>query len=180
MRTSRLRLEFAPGRRPASLAGRLMLGCGAALLMLALFELGSAVDARRTSLAALAELEARQALDAGPRRPAAKPDPAYLAKVKSARLIARSLTTPWAELLDSIESAPQQSVALLAVEPSTSKQSVRLTAEARDPEAMLGYLAALQKDSRLVSVLLLSHQLQIQTPGMPIRFQLQAQWGAAP
>jgi Tfp pilus assembly protein PilN len=155
-----------------------MLAGAVAVLAVQLAALGVALSERRHDLQALAELETRQSEAARPRPVSTKPDPAYLTKVKSAQRVARNLTAPWVDLLDAIESAPQQSVALLAVEPSTAKQSFRLTAEARDPEAMLAYLAALQKDRRLVSAFLVSHQVQVQTPGRPIRFQVQAGWGA--
>ena len=178
MRAPPLRLEFAPGARPRSRLGWTMLGVALVLLLAQLAALGAALSERRRDLQALAELDARQTALARPRPSSAKPDPAYLAKVKSAQRVAANLTAPWVDLLDAIESAPQQSVALLAVEPSTAKQTFRLTAEARDAQAMLAYLAALQKDRRLVSAFLVSHQVQVQTPGKPIRFQVQAGWGA--
>jgi Tfp pilus assembly protein PilN len=70
-------------------------------------------------------------------------------------------------------------VALLAVEPSAARRSVRLSAEARDAQAMLAWLQALQRDARLAQVLLVSHQVQTQTPGTPVRFQIQASWAEA-
>jgi Tfp pilus assembly protein PilN len=178
MKAPPLRLEFAPGARARSRIGWAMLGCVTAVLVLQLVTLGFALSERRRHGQELAQLEARQSDGARPRPVVAKPDPAYLAKVKSTQQVSKSLTAPWVDLLDAIESAPQQSVALLAAEPSTGKQSFRLTAEARDLEAMLGYVAALQRDRRLVSVVLVSHQVQVQTPGRPIRFQVQAGWGA--
>jgi Tfp pilus assembly protein PilN len=42
---------------------------------------------------------------------------------------------------------------------------------------MLAYLRSLQADSRLSNVLLVSHQVQAQAPGTPLRFQLEAHWG---
>jgi Tfp pilus assembly protein PilN len=178
MKAPPLRLEFAPGARPRSRLGWAMLGCAIAVLVVQLVTLGFALSERERHLQGLALLDARQSDAARPRPLVAKPDPAYLAKVKSTQQVSKSLTAPWVDLLDAIESAPQQSVALLAAEPTTAKQSFRLTAEARDLDAMLGYLAALQKDRRLVSVFLVSHQVQVQTPGRPIRFQVQAGWGA--
>ena len=102
---------------------------------------------------------------------------ALVARVKTAQQIEQGLSTPWSELLESLESAPQSVVALLAVEPSVAKQSVRLTAEARDAKAMIDYVDALQRDPRLTSVVLISHQVQLKTPGSPVRFQVQAGWG---
>ena len=178
MKAPPLRLEFAPGARSRSRLGWAMLGCVIAVLVVELTTLGFSLSERRHLLQDLARLDARQHDATRPRPGAAKPDPAYLAKVKSTQQVSRNLAAPWVDLLDAIESAPQQSVALLAAEPATAKQSFRLTAEARDLDAMLGYLAALQKDPRLVSVVLVSHQVQVQTPGRPIRFQVQAGWGA--
>lgn len=178
MKAQPLRLEFSPGARPRSRLGWAMLGCAIAVLVVELTTLGFDLSERRRLVQALAQVDARQHDAARSRPGAAKPDPAYLARVKSTQRVSRNLTAPWVDLLDAIESAPQQSVALLAAEPSTAKRSFRLTAEARDLEAMLGYVAALQKDPRLVSVVLVSHQVQVQTPGRPIRFQLQAGWGA--
>jgi Tfp pilus assembly protein PilN len=66
------------------------------------------------------------------------------------------------------------------VEPSAAKRNIRITAEARDALDMLAYVAALQQDPRLSGVILLSHQVQAQAPGMPLRFQLQAGWGPVP
>jgi hypothetical protein len=45
---------------------------------------------------------------------------------------------------------------------------------------MLSYLGALQRDDRLNTVVLVSHQVQAQTPGTPVRFQVQAGWGGTP
>jgi Tfp pilus assembly protein PilN len=179
MKVAKLRLEFAPNARRHPVAGWLLRAGAVAVLVAALVPFGFAVSAREHALHALAELDARQSDEAKPRPSTAKPDPAYLARVKSAQQVAKSLTAPWAGLLDAIESAPQQSVALLAVEPSSAKQSFRLTAEARDAKAMLAYLEALQSDRRLVNVALVSHQVQVQAPGRPIRFLLQAGWGPA-
>lgn len=180
MKALTLRLEFAPGAPRRFAVGWAMLAAALALLGAEFVSLGMTLSAKRHEQQALTELDARQSDTGTPRSFTAKPDPAYLARVKSAQQVARSLTAPWAELLDSIESAPQESVALLGVEPSSAKQSFRLTAEARDPKAMLAYLEALQKDRRLQSVVLVSHQVQIQAAGRPIRFQLQAGWGTQP
>lgn len=177
MKAPPLRLEFAPRARPRSRTGWTMLGCAIAVLVVQFVMLGSALSERRRLSQALARLEARQPGAARP-QPVSRQDPAYVAKVKSTQQVSRNLTAPWADLLAAMESAPKQSVALLVAEPSITKQSFRVTAEARDLDAMLGYVAALQKDPRLVSVVLVSHQVQAQTPGRPIRFQLQAGWGA--
>jgi Tfp pilus assembly protein PilN len=87
--------------------------------------------------------------------------------------------TPWADLLEALETAPDN-LALLSVEPSAAKRSISLTAEAASPKDMLNYLRALQSDQRLSGVLLVSHQVQVQAPGAPLRFQIQGTWGGSP
>jgi hypothetical protein len=176
MRAAPLRLEFAPGAKPAPTLGKYLLAAGALLLGIEVVPFAIGLATRQDDLAALAALDGRAARPARKAAPAVK-DAAYVARVRSVSQVARSLTTPWADLLEALESAPQQAVALLAIEPSTAKKSFRLTAEAKDAHAMLAYLEALRKDRRLDSVVLISHQLQVQAPGKPLRFQLQAGWG---
>lgn len=178
MKAPPLRLEFAPRARLRSRLGWVMLGCAIAVIAVEMLTFGSALSERHRLSQTLARLDVRHGDAARSRPGGAKPDPGYLAKVKSTQQVSRNLTAPWVDLLEAMESAPQESVALLAAEPTTAKQSFRLTAEARDLDAMLAYVAALQRDPRLVSVVLVSHQVQVQTPGRPVRFQVQAGWGA--
>jgi hypothetical protein len=81
--------------------------------------------------------------------------------------------------LTALEKAPSN-VALLAVEPSAAKRSLSLTAEAANSAQMLNYIQALQGDNHLSDVILVSHQVQLQAPGAPIRFQVRANWGETP
>jgi hypothetical protein len=176
MRPARLRLEFAPGASQGPALGKYLFAGGALLLAIEVIPFAIGLATHRNDLATLAALEGR------PVRPARKVvppprDPSHLARVRSVAQVSKNLTTPWADLLEALESAPQQAVALLAIEPSTAKKSFRLTAEAKDTAAMLAYLEALRKDRRLDAVVLISHQQQVQAPGKPLRFQLQAGWG---
>ncbi len=172
-------IDFAPGARRRSRAGRVLLAAGVTLLGLVLWQDGRLVAERGAALDALRRLDADQARASAP-VPAAKPDPRQLALARTTGQVASTLNTPWAGLLTSLGSTARKDVALLGVEPSVAKRSVRLTAEARDDTEMLAWLAALQHDPRLASVVLVSHQVQAQAPGTPIRFQVQAQWGEAP
>ncbi len=180
MRATRLRFEFAPGARPGPRIGRYLLAASLVLLVLELAPVGLALATRQQDRVALEALAARRSSSDRRASPSDRPDPAYVARVKAANQVAKNLTMPWADLLAALESAPQQSVALMAVEPSSAKKVFRLTAEARDSKAMLAYVDALRQDHRLEGVVLVSHQLQVQAPGRPIRFQLQAGWEPAP
>jgi Tfp pilus assembly protein PilN len=181
VKTTRLHLEFAPNARRVTWLGVAMLIAGIAVLGVSAVQLTKVLTTQTHQANTLAALEARQgaalaAAAARAKRPTPT-DPAELARTRAVRLVAQNLVTPWADLLASLESAPNKSVALLSVEPSVSRHSLRLTAEARSAQDMLGYLSALQRDSRLSSVVLVSHQVQAQAPGTPVRFQVQAAWG---
>jgi Tfp pilus assembly protein PilN len=180
MKQVRLTLEFAPAALVAVTKGRVALAVGLLLLAAALLQMATAWRARSQEAMLLGAVDTGSADGARAKRAPAKTDAAALAKLRSAQSVARHLTTPWVDLLASLESAPQEAVALMSFEPSAAKQTVRLTAEAKDAKAMLAYLQALQHDARLASVVLTSHQVQAQAPGTPLRFQIQAGWGMAP
>jgi len=180
MTNKRLRLDFAPRPRRLSGPGLAVLLLCAALLLAALWPVSQMLSSKAGLEASLARLQAQREARARPAARAVATDPAERTRLRALRRVAQNLTTPWADVLESLEAAPNQAVALLSVEPSAAKRSIRITAEARDAQDMLAYLAALQQDTRLTSVVLLSHQVQAQAPGMPLRFQLQAGWGPAP
>ena len=180
MSAQRLHLDFGAGARSASRVGLAMLLVAAVALAAGALALASAVATHSRLADTLAAVESRRdALAANPSRKVA-PDPKELAKARAVRQVSQSLMTPWGDLLESLESVPVQSVALLSIEPSVAKRSIRITAEARSAKDMLAYLGALQREPRLSSVVLASHQVQTQSPGMPVRFQVRATWGVAP
>jgi hypothetical protein len=158
----------------------LMFAVAAGALVLAGIELFHLVAGNARLADTLAGIEARrEALAKGP-APAVKADPAELGRSRAIRLVSQKLTTPWGDLLESLESVPVPTVAVLSIEPSVSKRSIRITAEARSPQDMLAYLGALQQEPRLSNAVLVSHQVQLQAPGTPVRFQMQANWGVTP
>lgn len=176
MKAPSLQIDFASAKPPAKRAARwiALLG-GAALIGVAL---PWAETTRRQAALAQALKQAEQQRSAittpGPRQPVA--DPKQIARERALRDATRGLTTPWADLFAALEGAPTDAVALLSIEPNVPNRSVRLGAEARDAKAMLSYLAVLQHDVRLAQVVLITHQVQLQTPGTPVRFQIQALW----
>jgi len=172
----RLDLDFS-GRPPLpSLAGMLLLLAGALLALLATEQVADALVAQARYDESLARLDASN--PAAHPKPAAKgpADPRAAARGAARRQVAQALESPWADLLDAIEARPDGRVALLAVEPSAVKRTVRITAEARDAQAMLDHLSLLQQDGHLFEVALVSHQRQTQAPGAPWRYQIQGAW----
>jgi Tfp pilus assembly protein PilN len=176
MSKNRLQLEFAPEARHTSKLGVAMLvGC-AILLGATVLQFGQVLAGNARQQDTLAALQAHR--DAGSKNRTAPADPGAIARARTVRRVTQNLTTPWADMLESLESAPNQSVALLSVEPSAAKRSIRITAEARGTQDMLDYVGALQRDSHLSRAILVSHQLQEKAPGTPVRFQIQADWGS--
>jgi Tfp pilus assembly protein PilN len=180
MSTPRLCLEFVPRARPVSRLGVAMLMVGVGVLAIATVQLGQRLAGNARQQQALEALQARHGFAKNDARRAAAADPNERDRVKAVRRVAQSLTMPWSDMLESLEAAPSQSVALLSVEPSVAKRSIRIKAEARHEQDMLDYLGALQHDTRLAGVVLVSHEVQAKTPGSPVRFQIQAVWGIAP
>jgi len=179
MKVARLDLNFAPGARRVSRLGIALLVAGALGTAAAAFKWETLHASRVESLARV-EAQASRRLASAERPRPTQPDPRRVADERMSRQVAHSLMVPWSDLLEAVESVPSHDVALLAVEPTVSRQTLRITAEARDVRQMTACVAALQKSPRLVGVVLLSHQSQVQSPGMPVRFQVQATWGAAP
>lgn len=179
MSCHRITFEFAPQRR------RFSRSAGALFAVAAIVFTASATYAVRKLYAnslqerTLTELSIHSNAAPKPVKRAAPVDSAEAARVRAARQTSRILSTPWPRLLAALEDAPAN-VGLLAVDPSAAKRSISLTAEAANPSDMLNYLQALQGDARLSNVSLVSHHVQLQSPGTPVRFQLKAEWGDAP
>ena len=106
-------------------------------------------------------------------------DPEQVAQeVKQANAVILELNLPWKELFESFESAQNGDVAVLSIEPDAQKGLVRIGGEAKSLESLPAYLAHLQKVTLFRDVVLLNHQVQEQDPQRPVRFMLQATWGA--
>jgi hypothetical protein len=174
-----LNLEFAPNARKTSLAGLALLAVAVLLFAIAAMQVGRQVSENAAKSQNIAELDVKRRAPLPPPPKPSRADPAEAARAQFVRQTSRSLMTPWADLFAALEAAPSN-VALLSVEPSAAKRSFSMTAEAASPVQMLNYLQALQNDSRLAGVTLVSHQVQLQAPGTPMRFQLRANWGEAP
>ena len=82
----------------------------------------------------------------------------------------------WSILLNTIESVQTNKVALLVLEPDATNGKLRVTAEAKDVDAMLDYLRRLQQQPGLHDVVLLSQQVNEDDPQQPVRFIVGAQW----
>jgi hypothetical protein len=95
-------------------------------------------------------------------------------QAKNAEAVVRQLTLPWASLIGAIEHAATRDVAILQLQPDAEQRVLRLTAEARNRDAMFEYLKRLGAARELTNVVLVSHQVQRDEPQQPIQFSLQA------
>lgn len=86
------------------------------------------------------------------------------------------LNLPWRALRDAVGAATPPTIALLALEPDAHKQTLRLTAEARNSDEMFAYVEQLKAQELFSAVLLTRHEINDQDPNKPIRFQLDAVW----
>src|SRR5262249_8208967 len=84
-------------------------------------------------------------------------------------------------LIGAIEGAATRDVAILQLQPDAEHSVLRLTAEARNRDAMFEYLKRLGAARELTNVVLVSHQGQKDEPQQPIQFSGQAllRWAPA-
>jgi Tfp pilus assembly protein PilN len=168
MKPARLELDYlAPPRRTAW-PGVLLLAVSLAL--------GSYLGVRyHEGRQALVRLEAESGLLSPERRPVrALPRERLQSESKAAEAVVRQLTVPWAGLIAALEKASTKDTALLQLQPDADQRRLRLTAEARNREAMFAYVQRLERSPALAEVHLISHQVQAEDPQHPIQFSLQA------
>ena len=101
-------------------------------------------------------------------------------EVKLAQAALQRLALRWDALFVALESARANGVALLAIEPDPGKNVVKLTAEAKSAEDMLGYVERLQSAEGLADVTLASHLIKPSDPLQPLRFAVVAAWVKQP
>lgn len=146
--------------------------------------LGSSIAQYRALQRAQAQQQA-QAAQARAREVARAPVAAPVRAVPPAQANAvnasvQQLNLPWRGLHDAVQAATPAAIALLALEPDAKKNTVRITAEAKSSDDMIAYVEALQRIDWFSAVLLARHEINEQDPNRPIRFEVDAQWKAAP
>jgi len=167
-RLPRLELDYVTAPRRPRLLGVL-------LLILSLAAAGILVERYRTVSQSLQQIETAQAL-LGPEQLALRArSPARLdEEAKQVEAVLRQLALPWGAIIESVEQATSDDVALLQLQPDAQQRQLRLGAEARTPQAMLDYLQRLAAARALTAVHVVSHQVQVEDPHHPVRFTVQA------
>ncbi|MCX4173696.1 MULTISPECIES: hypothetical protein [Paraburkholderia] len=170
----RLDLDFS-GRRATPAAAGLILLCAAAVLLLAsgarLWHAHAENDRAQAQLEAVRQqtMASRHLLKA-PLTPAAR-----LAE-KQSQSVLRELTVPWQDLFSIVEDYPDHDVALIGIDQNPAQSQIRITAEAKNFDAMIAYLKYLQSSVLLREAVLNDHLIETNVPGKPVRFQITAVW----
>jgi Tfp pilus assembly protein PilN len=170
----RLDLDFSR-RRAAPAAGGVILLCAAAVLLLAS---GARLwHAHAENDRAQAELEAVQRQTMASRHVAKAPlTPAAKLAEKQSQSVLRELTVPWQDLFSIVEDYPDHDVALIGIDQNPAQSQIRITAEAKNFDAMIAYLKYLQSSVLLREAVLNDHLIETNVPGKPVRFQITAVW----
>ncbi|WP_460126530.1 PilN domain-containing protein [Pseudomonas sp. S2_C03] len=92
------------------------------------------------------------------------------------RKVSQQLRRPWESLFAMLETMPRTDIALLTLTPDARKGQVRISAEAKDLEAMLDFHRNLEASDELSDVSLLSHEIVANVPEHPVQFNLSATW----
>ena len=152
---------------------------GYLLLLLTLLAAAALAQRFREVQLTLESRQTTQALLEAPRTPAkAIPKNRLDEQVKNAEAVVRQLTLPWAQLIETIEAAASNDVAILQLQPDAQQRVLRITVEARNQDAMVDYLKRLAELKGMSYVHLLNHQVQQDDPQRPIQFSVQASFKA--
>lgn len=92
------------------------------------------------------------------------------------RKVSQQLRRPWERLFATLEAMPRDDIALLTLTPDARKGQVRISAEAKDLDAMLEFHRRLEATDELSDVSLLSHEIVANVPEHPVLFNLSATW----
>jgi Tfp pilus assembly protein PilN len=86
------------------------------------------------------------------------------------------LNLPWRTLQDAVLAATPRNVALIAMEPDPRTRILKITAETKNSDDMVDYIASLKEQESFSAVVLTHHEINEQDPNRPLRFQLEATW----
>jgi hypothetical protein len=165
----KLQIDFTGRGRRSPWAARILLAAALALCL----DMGLSYRELRASLA-LHEAKLRQA---GPVQAAASGVSAE--EVAAARETVDRLATPWNRLFGALESAANDKVALLGIEPDPKAGTVVISGDSKDYLAALSYVLDLGRNEGLERVQLVRHEVKADDPQAPVSFAVSARWSEA-
>lgn len=165
-----------PGQRRIALNnpfGRLLIAIlmlGGGLCLTGLWHIHSLM----TASSALSESLQRAESSVRPTPSSPKTSAISKAQADAVNSAVHQLNVPWGDILDALEQATPQHVALLGIEPDSSRQLIRITGEAKTTDTMLAYLDRLNRSTFFVAASLTQHATNEQDPQKPLRFTVEA------
>lgn len=170
----RLDIDFSRRRPRPALAGVILLCAAGVLTLASAVRLWQAYDENDR---VQSELEAqRHRLFAKSHAPKEPQSPAAKLAESQSLAVLRELTVPWQDLLAIVEDYPDHDVALIGIDQNPAQSQIRITAEAKNFDAMVAYLRYLQTSVLLREAVLNDHLIETTVPGTPVRFQITAVW----
>ena len=150
----------------------ILLGLGLAASIFIAYQYQSSYHAFEKAHAALNDIKPKKNIQAIPHK-TKQISPEELKQIKETVSL---LGTPWNTLFSAIEQVDMKDVALLSIDPSIKKKRVVLTGEAKNIQAALGFIEALEAQPMLSQVHLQQHHIDQQDPYKPVGFTILAQW----
>lgn len=163
----RLNIEFSAARPRAS--ARSMLLLAGAITALAGAAWGCISEIEATQVANNRLKAAR--LQAAPEYGVLTPN-----KADAINRAIRQLNLPWDHLFAEIEGRLTEHISLLSLEPDAANRVLRIQGEAKSPEDMLDFIAALDDQTFFQDALLIRHEIVESDRNKPIRFIAEARW----
>ena len=169
-----LELDFLARRPSAPWAGPLLLALASAFALDLAFTWVHAHDVVRDREARIAALG----------RPASgsrlHDRPVSGEELAAAEETVRRISLSWDRLFAALETASNEKVALLGVEPDPKTQTVLLSCEGKDYAAALAYVAELRRAGALSRVHLVHHEVKRDDPHRAVAFSVAASWNERP
>lgn len=161
----RIELDFIRRAPRSRWAGRVLLAVSLGIAGDMAFTYAQLETAVKANEALVAHAQPRKAL------PNASPEELALARDTVERL-----GLPWTKLFAALESAANDQVALLAIEPDTKTGTVKISGDSKDYLAALGYVLNLSESEALSNVQLVRHEVKQNDPQRPVAFSISAAW----
>lgn len=148
---------------------------GFAVLAVSLAVAAGVVERYRDARGELAAIEAAQGLVNVERAPSrAIPRERLEEETKAVNEVVRQLGLPWARMIAAVEKASTADVVVMQMQPDAQQRLLRLTAEAKNRQAMLQYVRRLGGERGLADVYLVRDEVRAEQPGRPVQFAVQA------
>lgn len=148
---------------------------GFAVLAVSLAVAAGVVERYRDARGELAAIEAAQGLVNVERAPSrAIPRERLEEETKAVNEVVRQLGLPWARMIAAVEKASTADVVVMQMQPDAQQRLLRLTAEAKNRQAMLQYVRRLGSERGLADVYLVRDEVRAEQPGRPVQFAVQA------